>query len=108
MQSIQVSPKNCFNAYGLHRDHPPARELKIMQYTLWQKTWFRAPRPKITEPGVNNRGLCRADDEEFQRIQNDLERMQNVAFDFLKNPRGEKPKRDDVFDAVPSRQRVFK
>ena len=32
--------------------------------------------------------------------------MQNVAFDFLKNPRGEKPKRDDVFDAVPSRNRV--
>lgn len=52
----------------------------------------------MTEPGVSNRGLCRADDEEFQRIQTDLERMQNVAFDFLKNPRGEKPKREDVFD----------
>ena len=52
-------------------------------------------------------GLCRADDDEHVRIQNHLARMQNVAFDFLKNPRSEKPASSDIFDAVPP-QIVFR
>ena len=63
----------------------------------------RRPKVALSEPGVNNRGLCRADDEEHVRIQNDLRRMQNVAFDFLKNPRSEAPLKSDIFDAVPNK-----
>lgn len=63
----------------------------------------RLPKVVMSEPGVTNRGLCRADDDEHVRIQNDLARMQNVAFDFLKNPRSEKPTSSDIFDAVPPR-----
>jgi len=44
-----------------------------------------------------------SDADEHVKIQNDLARMQNVAFDFLKNPRAEKPKNSEIFDAVPSR-----
>ena len=60
------------------------------------------PVKPMTEPSVTCRGLSRNDEEEHRRLANQVKKMQQEQFDFLKNPRSEAPVREDVFVADPA------
>ena len=83
----------------LSSDYRPS-PVKRSQRPKAEKTKERPVVP-MTEPSVTCRGLSRNDEEEHRRLANQVKKMQQEQFDFLKNPRSEAPVRDDLFVADP-------